>query len=117
MPGYRTLASITALAACTWFIMDPGATALDMEKAHVTAIQNCVNWNGSEAAEYCTCVQDKVRADLPGDSYMAMMQFAEAYRENRRADMAAMQVDAEMSKALEPVDAVVSAAEATCKSS
>ena len=93
-----------------------GAMAVDMEKAHSTAIQNCVNWNGL-SEEYCTCVQDKVRADLSSDSYTAMMEYAQAYQENRRADMAAMQVNAEMSKALEPVDAVVDEAKQACKSS
>ncbi|MEZ5931076.1 MAG: hypothetical protein R3F54_03850 [Alphaproteobacteria bacterium] len=91
-----------------------GANALDLEKAHATAIQNCMNWNG-ESRDYCTCVQDKVRAGLPGESYMAMMEFAQAYEENRRADLAAMQVDAKLSKALEPVDAVVTGAKEACQ--
>ena len=91
------------------------ASAIDLEKAHQTAIQNCVNWNG-HSNEYCTCVQEKIRADLPSDSYSAMLQFAQAYEENRRADMAAMQVDTKISTALEPVDAAVSAAESACKS-
>jgi hypothetical protein len=88
--------------------------ALDIEKAHSTAIQNCVNWNGLPQ-EYCACVQDRVRAGLSSDSYMAMMQYAQAYEENRRADLAAMQVDAELSRALEPVDAVVAEAKQACK--
>jgi len=92
------------------------ASAIDLEKAHQTAIQNCVNWNGL-SNEYCTCVQEKVRADLPGDSYSAMLQYAQAYEENRRADLAAMQVNTKLSTALEPVEAVVSAAESSCKSS
>ncbi|MGI9493762.1 MAG: hypothetical protein ACR2QF_15305 [Geminicoccaceae bacterium] len=91
------------------------ASAIDLEKAHHTAIQNCVNWNGL-SNEYCKCVQEKIRADLPNESYSAMLQFAQAYEENRRADLAAMQVDAKLSTALEPVDAVVSAAESACKS-
>lgn len=90
------------------------ALALDIEKAHSTAIQNCVNWNGL-SQEYCACVQEKVRADLPSDSYMAMMQYAQAYEEKRRADLAAMQVDVKLSKALEPVDAVVAEAKQACK--
>lgn len=89
--------------------------ALDIEKAHSSAVQNCVNWNG-ETQEYCSCVQDKVRAGLSNDSYMAMMQYAEAYEENRRADLAAMQVDTKLSKALEPVDAVVNEAQQACRS-
>lgn len=91
-----------------------GVLALDMEKAHSTAIQNCINWNGL-SQDYCACVQDRVRASLSGDSYMAMMEFAQAYQENRRADLAAMQVNADMSKALEPVDAVVTEAKQACK--
>jgi hypothetical protein len=91
------------------------ASAIDLEKAHQTAIQNCVNWNGL-SNEYCTCVQDKIRADLPDESYSAMLQYAQAYEENRRADLAAMQVDAKLSTALEPVDAAVSDAESACKS-
>ena len=102
-----------ALAAC--LSLSSGPMALDIEKAHSTAIQNCVNWNG-ESTEYCTCVQDRVRADLPDDSYMAMMQFAQAYEEDRRADLAAMQVDTKLSKALEPVDTVVNEAQQACKS-
>ncbi|MEM7043728.1 MAG: hypothetical protein AAF543_13035 [Pseudomonadota bacterium] len=90
------------------------AVALDMEKAHSTAIQNCINWNG-HSQEYCSCVQDRVRAGLPSESYVAMMEYAQAYQENRRADMAAMQVNADMSKALEPVDAVVNEAQQACK--
>lgn len=102
-----------AIAAC--LPLGSGPMALDVEKAHSTAIRNCVNWNG-DTQEYCTCVQDKVRAGLSSDSYMAMMQFAQAYQENRRADLAAMQVDTKLSKALEPVDAVVNDAQQACKS-
>ena len=91
------------------------ALAIDMDKAHQTAIQNCINWKG-ESNEYCTCVQEKVRSDLSNDSYSAMLQYAQAYEEKRRADLAAMQVDADLSRALEPVDAAVSAAEQACKS-
>ena len=113
----RSLKSVSvafgAFAACLSF--SSGLSALDIEKAHSAAIQNCVNWNGL-SSEYCTCVQDKVRASLPGDSYMAMMQFAQAYEEDRRADLAAMQVDTKLSKALEPVDAVVNDAQLACKS-
>ncbi|MGI9452623.1 MAG: hypothetical protein ACR2QH_18565 [Geminicoccaceae bacterium] len=100
-------------AACLPFAC--ASMALDMEKAHSTAIRNCVNWNG-ETQEYCACVQDRVRTGLSGDSYMAMMQYAQAYQENRRADLAAMQVDTKLSKALEPVDAVVTEAQQACKS-
>ncbi|MGI9510506.1 MAG: hypothetical protein ACR2QJ_14295 [Geminicoccaceae bacterium] len=102
-----------ALAAC--LSLSGGLAALDMEKAHSAAIQNCVSWNG-ESNEYCTCVQDRVRAGLPGDSYMAMMEFAQAYEEDRRADLAAMQVNIKLSKALEPVDAVVNEAQQACRS-
>lgn len=63
--------------------------AIDLDKAHQTAIKNCINWNGL-FSEYCTCVQDRVHASLSDDSYNAMMQLAEAYQENRRADLAAM---------------------------
>lgn len=94
--------------------LSTGVAAFDMEKAHATAIKNCVNWNGL-SEKYCTCVQDRVRAGLPNDSYLAVMQFAQAYEENRRADMAAMQVDVKVSKALEPVDAVVNEAKQACK--
>ncbi len=90
------------------------ASAIDLEKAHETAIRNCVNWNGL-STEYCSCVQDKVRAGLPSDSYTAMLMYAQAYEENRRADLAAMQVDTKLSTALEPVDAAVTAAESACK--
>ena len=106
--------SIILIGLFTWLPLNGAALALDIDKAHVTAIQNCVNWHG-ETRDYCTCVQDKLRADLPGGSYLAMMQYAEAYEQNRRADLAAMQVDAELSKALEPVDAVVAAAENACR--
>lgn len=92
-----------------------GAEEIDLEKAHSTAIQNCVNWNG-ESTDYCTCVQEKMRADLPDESYSAMLQYAQAYEESRRADLASMQVDTKLSKALEPVDAVVIAAEQACRS-
>lgn len=112
----RSLKSVAiafgALAAC--LSLSSSLAALDIEKAHSAAIQNCVNWNG-ESSEYCTCVQDKVRASLPSDSYMAMMQFAQAYEEDRRADLAAMQVDTKLSTALEPVDAVVNEAQLACK--
>lgn len=115
MPNMLHLASIAFVSSAALVAASGGSMALDIEKAHTTAIQNCVNWNG-ESPEYCTCVQDKVRADLPNDSYTAMMEFAQAYEENRRADMAAMQVDAKLSKALEPVDAIVTAAQQACKS-
>lgn len=95
--------------------LSSASMALDIEKAHSSAVQNCINWNG-ETQEYCSCVQDKVRAGLSSDSYMAIMQFAQAYEENRRADLAAMQVDTKLSKALEPVDAVVTEAQQACKS-
>ncbi len=95
--------------------LSSASMALDIEKAHSSAVQNCVNWNG-ESKEYCSCVQDRVRAELSSDSYMAMMQFAQAYEENRRADLAAMQVDTKLSEALEPVDAVLNEAEQACRS-
>ena len=114
MSGSTKLAPIAVVTIAAFFSLGVGAQTLDVEKAHSAAIQNCVNWNG-ETKEYCACVQDKVRADLSSDSYMAMMQFAQAYEENRRADLAAMQVDTKLSKALEPVDAVVSQAQQTCK--
>ncbi len=90
------------------------AQALDLEKAHQTAIQNCVNWNGA-SNEYCSCVQERVRAGLSDDSYSAMLEFAQAYDENRRADLAAMQVDTRLAEALKPVDSAVAAAENACK--
>jgi|GEM_PF-3707226 len=113
MSGFLKLAPFTfgAFLACLPF--SSASVALDIEKAHTTAIQNCVNWNG-ETKQYCTCVQDRVRTNLSGDSYVAMMEFAQAYEENRRADMAAMQVDTKLSKALEPVDAVVNEAKQAC---
>jgi len=43
------------------------------------------------------------------------MKATEAYQQKRRADLAAMQVDMELSKALEPVDDVVTAAQDSCK--
>ncbi|MDH3664019.1 MAG: hypothetical protein OEU92_29070 [Alphaproteobacteria bacterium] len=101
-----------AVAACLSF--GSVAMELDIEKAHSTAIQNCINWNG-DSREYCSCVQDRIRAGLSGDSYAAMMQYAQAYEESRRADLAAMQVNAELSRALEPVDAVVNEAQQACK--
>ncbi len=106
----------TALGALAISLsLGSASMALDIEKAHSSAVQNCVNWNG-ETKEYCSCVQDKVRAGLSSDSYMAMMQYAQAYEENRRADLAAMQVNTKLSKALEPVDAVVTEAEQACRS-
>lgn len=114
MSGFSKLAPVAVGAITAFFSFGIGAQTLDVEKAHSTAIQNCVNWNG-ETKEYCACVQDKVRADLSSDSYMAMMQFAQAYEENRRADLAAMQVDTKLSKALEPVDSVVAQAQQSCK--
>ncbi len=115
MSRYLKVASVALVGLATCLPLGDGPAALDMNEAHETAIRNCVNWNG-ETQEYCSCVQDKVRADLTSDSYMAMMQYAQAYQENRRADLAAMQVDAGLSKALEPVDAVVTAAQRACKS-
>ena len=114
MRRYSKLSPITLGVLLTALSFSNETQALDMEKAHSTAIQNCVNWNGLPQ-EYCTCVQDKVRADLPSESYMAMMEYAQAYEENRRADLAAMQVNAELSRALEPVDAVVAEAKQACK--
>ena len=115
MSGFSKFAAMASGAFLASFAIGSGAVALDLEKAHSTAIQNCVNWNGL-SQEYCSCVQDRVRADLPNESYIAMMEYAQAYQENRRADMAAMQVNADMSKALEPVDAVVEEAKQACKS-
>lgn len=114
MPKDFRTASIAISLLAVGLSISGGSIALDMEKAHSAAIKNCVNWNGF-STEYCTCVQDKVRSDLSSDSYMAMMEFAQAYEENRRADMAAMQVDTKLSKALEPVDAVVNEAKQACK--
>ncbi len=114
MSGFLKLAPVVFAAAMAFSPLTGAMAAVDIEKAHTTAIQNCVNWNGL-SKEYCTCVQDHVRTNLSGDSYVAMMEFAQAYEENRRADMAAMQVNAEMSKALEPVDAVVDEAKQACK--
>ncbi|MEM9442110.1 MAG: hypothetical protein AAGA73_16845 [Pseudomonadota bacterium] len=114
MPLFVKLSPIVLGALLASQPFSDEALALDIEKAHSTAIQNCVNWNGL-SQEYCACVQDRVRAGLPSDSYMAMMQYAQAYEEQRRADLAAMQVDAKLSKALEPVDAVVSEAKQACK--
>lgn len=114
MLGFSKLAPIAFGAALACLSFGSVAVELDIEKAHSSAIQNCINWNG-ESQEYCSCVQDKVRADLSGDSYMAMMQYAQAYEEARRADLAAMQVNAELSKALEPVNAVVNDAQEACK--
>lgn len=91
-----------------------GVMALDIDKAHESAIKNCVNWNG-ESVDYCSCVQNKVRTDLPEESYEAMLEFAQAYQEDRRADLAAMQVDAELSRALEPVNDAIAAAEQACR--
>ncbi|MGI9506721.1 MAG: hypothetical protein ACR2RE_27080 [Geminicoccaceae bacterium] len=108
-------ASLALLSASTLIAASNSGMAIDMDKAHQTAIQNCVNWNGL-SSEYCACVQDKVRSDLTNESYSAMLEFAQAYDENRRADLAAMQVNTELSKALEPVDAVIDAAESACKS-
>ena len=106
----------TALGGLAVYLsLGSASMALDIEKAHSSAVQNCVNWNG-ETQEYCSCVQDKVRAGLSSDSYIAMMQFAQAYEENRRADLAAMQVDTKLSEALEPVDAVVTEAQQACRS-
>ena len=114
MSAFRKLAPIAFGVALVFTPLASGMAAVDIDKAHTTAIQNCVNWNG-ESKEYCTCVQERVRSNLSSDSYTAMMEFAQAYQENRRADMAAMQVNAEMSKALEPVDAVVNEAKQACK--
>ncbi len=114
MQPFLKLSSIAFSVLLPLFSLGNGALALDIEKAHSTAINNCVNWNGLPQ-EYCTCVQDKVRAGLPSDSYTAMMQYAQAYEENRRADLAAMQVNAKLSRALEPVDAVVAEAKQACK--
>lgn len=114
MSGMSKLAPTVFGVLAVSLSLGSASMALDIEKAHSSAVQNCVNWYG-ETKEYCTCVQDKVRADLSSDSYMAMMQFAEAYEENRRADLAAMQVDVKLSKALEPVDAVVTEAQQACK--
>lgn len=91
-----------------------GVMALDVEKAHQSAIKNCVNWNG-ESVDYCSCVQNKIRTDLPKESYEAMLEFAQAYQEDRRADLAAMQVDTRLSKALEPVNDATAAAEQACR--
>lgn len=102
------------IAAATLAIAG-SASALDLEKAHQTAIKNCVNWNG-ESNEYCTCVQEKIRADLSNDSYSAMLEYAQAYEDGRRADLAAMQVNTKLSTALEPVDGAIAAAEGACKS-
>lgn len=115
MPRMLKLASLAVLSTTALIAASSGVSALDLEKAHSTAIQNCVNWNG-ESTEYCTCVQDTVRGDLPNESYSAMLEFAQAYEEDRRADLAAMQVDAKLSRALEPVIAVVVEAEEACKS-
>jgi hypothetical protein len=114
MKPFLKLSSIALAALLPSLSISSGSLALDMEKAHSTAIQNCVNWNGL-SQEYCSCVQDRVRASLPSDSYTAMMQYAQAYEENRRAELAAMQVDADLSRALEPVDAVVAEAKQACK--
>lgn len=108
----RSTLFIAATAAIT---LSGSASAIDLEKAHETAIQNCVNWNGL-SNDYCTCVQERVRAGLSDDSYSAMLQFAQAYEEGRRADLAAMQVDIKLSTALEPVDGAVAAAQNACKS-
>ena len=107
--------STLLVAAATAITLSGGASAIDLEKARDTAIKNCVNWNGL-SNEYCTCVQEQVRAGLSEDSYSAMLQFAEAYEQGRRADLAAMQVDTKLSTALEPVDGAVAAAESSCKS-
>ncbi|MEM9626799.1 MAG: hypothetical protein AAGA21_11255 [Pseudomonadota bacterium] len=115
MSGLSKFAVMASGVLLASFAVGGGAIALDLEKAHSTAIQNCVNWNGL-SQEYCSCVQDRVRAGLPSESYVAMMEYAQAYQENRRSDMAAMQVNADMSKALEPVDAVVEEAKQACKS-
>jgi hypothetical protein len=97
-----------------------GAAALDLDQAHQAAIDNCVSWQqdtGSKISrDYCTCVQDRVRSTLPDDSYSAMLEFASAYKENRRRDLARMQVDEELALALEPVDSAVTDAEAACRS-
>jgi hypothetical protein len=115
MIHYKTLTAIVLGGALVSVPPISGSLALDIEKAHETAIQNCVNWNG-ETQEFCACVQNRVRADLSSDSYMAMMKYAEAYQENRRADLAAMQVDVSLSKALESVDGVMTTAQKACKS-
>ena len=115
MIRYKTLACMILGGMLASVSAISESLALDIEKAHETAIQNCVNWNG-ETQEFCACVQDRVRTDLSSDSYMAMMQYAEAYQENRRADLAAMQVDVSLSKALESVDGVMTAAQKACKS-
>ena len=115
MSTFSKLTSIAFSALAASISLSSSSMALDVEKAHATAIQNCVNWNG-ESEEYCTCIQDRVRAGLSSDSYLAMMEFAQAYQEDRRADLAAMQVDAKMSKALEPVDAVINEAQQACSS-
>lgn len=103
------------LSASVIFAAGGSASAVDLEKAHETAIRNCVNWNGL-SNEYCSCVQGKVRAGLSNDSYSAMLEYAQAYEDNRRADLALMQVDTKLSTALEPVDAAVAAAEKACNS-
>lgn len=107
-------ASITLIAAAAALSLAGNALAIDLDKAHQTAIKNCMNWKGL-SNEHCTCVQDKVRTGLSDDSYSAMLQYAQAFEENRRADLAAMQVNASLSKALEPVDAALAAAEQACK--
>ena len=114
MSGIMKCAPLAFGVAMAFAPVTGGMAAVDIDKAHSTAIQNCINWNG-DSKEYCTCVQDRVRTNLSSESYVAMMEFAQAYQENRRADMAAMQVNAEMSKALEPVDAVVTEARQACK--
>jgi len=108
------LTCVAVIGLYAYLPLPSDAATVDVEKAHATAIRNCVNWNGKTLV-YCTCVQDKVRADLSNESYLAMMKFAEAYQQKRRADLAAMQVDMELSKALEPVDDVVTAAQDSCK--
>ncbi len=107
-------ASSALVTASAFLAIASSASAIDLQKAHETAIRNCVNWNGL-SSEYCSCVQDRVRAGLSNDSYTAMLMFAQAYEENRRADLAAMQVDTKLSTALEPVDDAVNAAENACK--
>ena len=114
MSGSSKLAPVAIGVALACLSFGSVAMELDIEKAHSTAIQNCISWNG-ETQEYCSCVQERVRAGLPGDSYMAMMQYAQAYEEDRRADLAAMQVNTKLSKALEPVNAVVNEAQQACK--
>ena len=114
MQPFLKLSSMALGALLSTLSFGTAALALDLERAHSTAIKNCVNWNGL-SQEYCSCVQDRIRAGLPNDSYVAMMQYAQAYEEKRRADLAAMQVDAKLSRALEPVDAVVAEAKQACK--